>query len=363
MSDRKWQGPDGHVPTAMLMLYLDGESAGDETAVGKHLQECWTCRERLEWLNRGVLTFLDYYRNVLVAGLPDNDEQPELLCTLRREAAMDTVPGKWLALRERISGAIRRFSAPVGRRLPASLSLLVTLSWLWFVEPAKLTASEFLQRACAESTLAATKANATGRRRVRIRHGKQVFDREIDGGVRKAPAELPDSDMLAALQRAQIDWEDPLNPRNFARWHRSGAKPQDSIRESADFDHARNHRGQRRRGTLRLLYREPRRLAPGRTARSSFADSPRLDVDEFELSAQPEETKAVSRPVRPTLTPEPPAADSGPTGADAGTTRRHRGQAARGPARLAGGLLCRPGDSPGGQSGRVACFRAHRRAA
>jgi hypothetical protein len=231
MSEREAHQLHGHVSHAVLMLHLDGELGGeDEAAVTKHLHECWECRERLEWVKQGVLTFLDYYRQVLVPGLPAIGDATSLPPVLRQAATLPMEDRSFGGRRKKLFGMMARIPVRAWVTTAASVSLLIALPYLWVVAPARLTASEFLRRV---STAAARDMNSAKVRRVRIRRGTQVFEREVAGaGLHKASLKKPDTGTLAALRVVKLNWEDPLNPGDFAQWHQSLADAQDSIRES-----------------------------------------------------------------------------------------------------------------------------------
>ena len=233
MSERKGPAPSEHISTAMLMLYLDGELGEAEAMVTRHLHECWSCRERLEWMNRGVFTFLDYYRNVLVASLPETEARPGVLAALREEALRPAETHPLRALWRRAARAAANISAPAWVTTAASLLLFIALPYLSVVQPARLTAGEFLARICKRPAARVNVRQAAAYRRVRIRRGTQVFERTLQHPhARSAPATPPDKELLEALKIARVDWNDPLNPVDFAAWHRSVAHPQDVVRDS-----------------------------------------------------------------------------------------------------------------------------------
>jgi hypothetical protein len=241
MSERKGPAPSEHISTAVLMLYLDGElgeeeagaEAMTEAMVTRHLHECWSCRERLEWMNRGVFTFLDYYRNVLVEALPEAEARPGVLAALREEALRPAETHPLRALWRRAARAAADISVPAWVTTAASLLLFIALPYLSVVQPARLTAGEFLARICKRPATHVNVRQAAAYRRVRIRRGTQVFERTLQHPhTRSAPATPPDRELLEALKIARVDWNDPLNPADFAAWHRSVEHPRDVIRDS-----------------------------------------------------------------------------------------------------------------------------------
>lgn len=231
MSKPAWREPDGHVSTAALMLHLEGELGKDAAEVSRHLQQCWVCRERLEWMNQGVFTFLDYYRNVLAPGSPAAGQPSDLPRALRCEIARPVAAGRLREMLRKVTGAALRVSVPAWITTIASVGLFVVLPFLSVVEPPQLTAAEFLERVCQPRALSARVHGPAERRRVRIRRGHQVFYSDSTGAV-TGHSPQPDSAVLTALTIAHVDRRDPLNPRDFVEWHRTVKSPRDVIRES-----------------------------------------------------------------------------------------------------------------------------------
>jgi hypothetical protein len=226
MSKRIWQKSDEHPPLAALTLHLEGELEGPEAAaVGRHVNDCWTCRRELERLQRGVYAFVDYRREVLLPSVPSPSEPAKLLRRLREEAGREARP----SLLQVVRGFIRAFSPRIPRTAwvvsAVSAAVMAILIAIWFSVPPRLTAAEFLRLARAAQSPADARPRVAIYQKVRIRRGAEVFQRTTYRGAKMLSAEAdttsssPDAETLRALETARINWQDPLNAGDFAGWH------------------------------------------------------------------------------------------------------------------------------------------------
>ncbi|HEU0142700.1 MAG TPA: hypothetical protein VFQ79_23455 [Bryobacteraceae bacterium] len=225
MADASWEVKNGHPPTGVLLLYLEGELEGRlAAAVEHHTRACWTCRAQCERMERGIRSFVDFHETAEIPPPPAGRQA--FLSRLREQAPVATsgAAGRWFRWR-------RGLLAAGGLSAAAMLALLVVSV---LVPTHSVSAAQFLDRA----TRAAQATHASGSKqriveRIRIRRGSQVLHSTVHYGVgvRRTTSAPPPAEMQRALELARIDWRDPLNVSDFAAWRESLRSRKDHINQ------------------------------------------------------------------------------------------------------------------------------------
>ena len=202
---------DQHADYATLVLVADGEvDARQTTALKSHLDNCAECRARMTAL-QGMIQEFDAARSESIDSRIPTAEASRA----RLKAQLSLMAAK----QERPSW--KRFS-PVPTRITrwgyltsavATITLTAFISFSVFT-PA-ISAQEFLVRASA-----AQGPSGPGKRAFRIRLEGKDFNYKSEELRRRGRS-------IFAL--ARLDWDDPLSPTAFARWHDNVSERSDEV--------------------------------------------------------------------------------------------------------------------------------------
>jgi hypothetical protein len=129
-----------------LMLYLDGELGAKKDRVGSHAKNCWSCRLRLEKIERAISEFMEA-RHASFGGPPEFPGRalPRFAAKLDRLEADCGVYSLFSAvIRQYAHGLFARRAPARVTLLLASLGLTATIFWLNITQP--VSAKEVLFR-------------------------------------------------------------------------------------------------------------------------------------------------------------------------------------------------------------------------
>jgi hypothetical protein len=211
-----------------LLLYVDNEIAPDRAGeVGDHLAACQNCSRARDHLAQGI---------VALTALKDSAQLP------LPPQSMAILEDRLLAGLHESSGPpqslLTRLFAPFSARriaLAGAFSgVLVVFGVLLHTSQQVASASQLLTRSIAASD-SDRNAGKTIRQTVRFRQGNRVFDKSVLRGTQSQNRNMqePDEGLGRILAQASVDWNDPLNPRDFARWRDAQPARSDVISESA----------------------------------------------------------------------------------------------------------------------------------
>jgi len=200
-----------HPTPAELLLAREEESLPESQRTLAHLAVCAECRERIAELESTERNIADYWR-AQSAYAPEPPSLEEFKRRLRADESPNAIPLGWKG---------RMLAAAA---LAACLVAAVYLRNPW--KPASVEASEVLRQAAAHVQHFNASEGGSRRRTIEIRTGQKVFRRVLYSG---AAADPPDPRLAEALALARIDWQDPLNPSDFARWRDEQVNKTDRI--------------------------------------------------------------------------------------------------------------------------------------
>ena len=235
MNSRKWVTlVDGHPEENDLFLALERELPPEEFEdIEKHLGECWSCRERFDEMQHGILAFVEYRENRYLPSLegPPNAFRkfPEKL----RSLVDDDAPGLLTHLRK---GFGTLFALPAYVRWSTAVAIITALALFWsqVFNPTIVSANELLSRAINAQSPTGS-ANGEGGKRKKIRQKVQIrnggrtvvhdFEWTVGEPVRHAHWEMAED---------PYHWDSPLTGLGFAEWRGSLAAKDDSVERSQD---------------------------------------------------------------------------------------------------------------------------------
>jgi hypothetical protein len=271
------------------MLHVEGELDGKEASgVDRHVKDCWACRTTCERLEQGIFVFMEFHDAVPLPPPP-----PRRHHFSRR-------------LREQETG---KPSGSLARTLLSALSpsgvaaVLIFAAVFFLVRPPTLSSQEFLSHARAASrTFDSRGTRRVVYQKIRIQRGTDTFQRALYRGTSApvAQPEPPNRELLAAMDSARLNWEDPLNADDFAVWHDAQSKKHDAVRETAKLatlETAVLNSGPLRMASLTVERATWRPIA----RRVEFRDQPPLEITEeaFEIRELPAAEPAHADVVEP----------------------------------------------------------------
>jgi hypothetical protein len=309
----------GHPEEAVLLLAIEGElSEQDAERIEAHTRGCRLCQTRLSEVEQGFAVYDEYRKTVLLPELqPDPDsfrEFPKRLSELSEECASGGRGRKrtrdfWRRLLG--GGAAVRWVS-----VTAAVMVVVFLVTQTLLNPVRLSAAEFLERAAAFQNPSVVRPTGgrrkKARQRVRISSGGTAVVRDFQWTVGSS---IPNTHWQDETDPGK--WNAPLTAEGFSQWRNSAAQKNDQVKRIGE------------RWTLDTT-------APGNTIREAwivvrasdfhpleqhirFSDDRSLDFQElaFDVSddqavkSQDGETQsaAAQQPVNRTTPPAQPAAD------------------------------------------------------
>lgn len=220
---------DGLHPTiGELLLHVDDELESDRAgAVETHLATCRDCMRARDTLAQGIVVFTAFKDSARLPPLPRS-------MAVLEDRLFDELVNSPAHRRPLLLRLFAPFSA--GRiALAGAFSFLLVVSGVLFQASQQVArASQLLTRSIAASD-SARNARKTIRQTVRFRQGNRVFEKSVFRGTQfqNSNAQEPDAGLGGILARASVDWNDPLNPNDFARWREAQLARSDAILESA----------------------------------------------------------------------------------------------------------------------------------
>jgi len=201
-----------------------------------HIDLCWRCRSRREAFERAAMQVTEH-RNRLVKTLPTNPHRRSmLLAELRRKATEDARLPFW-------TRSLFEFNSWVGNRMSPILAsaaivsaaaFLLILVWQRAARP--MSANQLLQRAVASESAAAKDREGAIYQKVRIATAGEEIEHEIyrdPRGIRQRypePIKRNAKHAQDVLARAGVEWDKPLSPGSFRKWHDVQASVKDEVR-------------------------------------------------------------------------------------------------------------------------------------
>ena len=218
---------DGFHPTiGELLLYVDNEMEPDlARAVQSHLATCRDCMLARDRLARGIAVLTAFTHS---AELPPAPSSIAVLEDRLLGGAPASAPRRSL---------LSRLFAPLSRRpfaLAGAFACLVVVAAVIFQASQQVAkASQLLTQSIAASD-SVRNAGKTIRQTVRFRQGRRVFEKSVFRGklANNRDVQAPGAGLEGILARASVDWNDPLNPRDFARWREAQPGRSDVISET-----------------------------------------------------------------------------------------------------------------------------------
>lgn len=230
-------GIEGHPAENQLLLALERELPPNQAAeIEQHLGNCWSCRARINELQRGVLAFVEYREKRYLPAVGDPPQQfrdfPSLLQAVARKSK---APGLLEKIRRFLPVLLRR---PRGWAWVSATAATMAFVIFWtqvIFNPVTVSADELLSRASAAQNpeVAARKdtnrpvAHRAVHQRVRISNGTQTVTRDFDwvaGSLEPRWGSERDLDL----------WNVPLTADAFAEWRKSLPTKKDEVKRSAD---------------------------------------------------------------------------------------------------------------------------------
>jgi hypothetical protein len=237
MSDHYWFESEKHPPTSVLLLHLEEELEGRESnAVVEHLVNCWGCRVRLEELQEGIHTFIDYRRDVLLPSVPPPPpSRNNFLRRLQMEKAGRPTPSKFGILVHRIRAAIAlrpQVAWVSGFVSVATIAMFI----IYLMQAPVMSAAQFLGRARMSDRSQTVSLKRVIYQKVQLRKGGRVIERKVVRSANQLVKEQsqPDPEWTSLLARTPIDWQDPLGVDRFDSWRNEQGGTKDSVSESND---------------------------------------------------------------------------------------------------------------------------------
>jgi hypothetical protein len=220
-----------HPTIGELLLYRDAEmDTLRAKSIEDHLALCEKCTRDCAALSQSILSFTALLDSVR---LPDSPVSPSVLA--RRAVELAERPrNRW-----RFWPDPSRFFAPLsGRRMALAgvfIGAVILGAFLFQASQRSARASQFLTRSIGASE-SIGKSHKVLHQKVRFLQGNRVVEKGIFRGVpyRTADTQVPDAALEETLRLADVDWNDPLNPRDFARWRDAQKGSSDQLAESSE---------------------------------------------------------------------------------------------------------------------------------
>ncbi len=219
-----------HPTIGELLLYKEAEMDPIRAKLTEdHLAGCEKCRQECAAVSQGMLNFMALVHS---AQVPAPQSSPSFLATSAHEVAASP-----RARRSFFPAFARSFAAFSMRRMAFAgvfVCLVVIGVLLFQASQPSARASQFLTRSIAGSD-SIEKSHKVLRQNVRIQQGSRVVEKGILRGVKyqSGGAQIRDAVLEETLRQAAVDWDDPLNPRDFARWRDMQKGGSDKLSESA----------------------------------------------------------------------------------------------------------------------------------
>jgi hypothetical protein len=228
-------GADGHPDENQLLLALERELSLEEAArVEQHLGNCWSCRARSSEMQSGILAFVEYREKRYLPSLESPPHGYRGFPGELRRIANESEPA---GLSVRIWRSIWRFLTSSNQvkwvTATAAVMVLVVFWTQVLLNPAAVSANEFLARATAAQNSSASQENfkvsRTAHQRVRISSGQETVVREFEWTVGNP---IPQAGWQMEAEPSK--WNAPLTANGFAGWRDSVSRKKDIVKRSRD---------------------------------------------------------------------------------------------------------------------------------
>jgi hypothetical protein len=232
MNPKRWQKPNGHPPSGLLLLHLEGEVHGRlADDLRRHIGACGDCRKSCAQLESGHSTFVAYRDGAL---LPAPAPRPQafrqrLLALQNQPAPLGLLP----RLRDFL--ALHAPSRLTFTLSAATAGVAFCLFFLLGTPRQSVYASQILEnaRSASDSLLAHSKVL---HQRIRLQRASLVIERDLRHSrqsLQPAHAAALDPRLQQTLALARVNLDDPLSASDFAGWRSGQARHTDSVRENA----------------------------------------------------------------------------------------------------------------------------------
>lgn len=276
-----------HPSLDQLVLYVDQQLGWWERCeVRRHVADCLQCRRTCTRLMEGAGLFVDLYEEAMES-LP---VPAAGLGTLRRGMDKSTPPKRaWFW-----SPSKRTHWATLAGLLIGTL-IVVAVALLPVTAPPRLNAAEVLIRS--ERSMRQDTAPRT--HRITVRSAKSTKAIQVRGGRRIAmPPKDTKEEIRSTLARIDFDWNNPLSPAGFRKWHAGLRSAVDSVTEDSERITVATKApaealiSSRSLTVRRLDYRPVREYL-------ALATSESVEIEELPSEARPETLDGLSRIVPP----------------------------------------------------------------
>ena len=147
-----WPPGTWHVPEDALLPFVDGELPVKEaTKVRSHLEACWSCRQRIEKVQKTISAFVDHYNQAYIVNLhPAPGEWRTFDSKLKSvvaEAGRESVLRGWLLPRIAPLHSMARLAAGL-----AVVALIIVVTLVLYRTP-RVSASQLIEKASEERNL------------------------------------------------------------------------------------------------------------------------------------------------------------------------------------------------------------------
>jgi len=233
---------DGHLSDDWLLLSIDGAlSASNHSRVEEHVRACWTCRARMEQLEKTIREIVEYEHALAAPDMPPSPGGRSIfmarLNQLAGELGRPSLIRRWTVTLLQTSRST--LSSRVGWATSAALTAAVVLYLAFGHRAPPVSASELLQRAAASRESQGTEINQlVAVQRVTIKVGSRRATRTLyRDNIRKRQAYRTDVSTMEErtieqdFERSSFSWNDPLSPETYSQWRDVTVEKRDVVTE------------------------------------------------------------------------------------------------------------------------------------
>ena len=219
---------DRHLSEDDLLRYADGEVAGEQVWMARHLLACWACRGRLSDLEATIKAIVQFRNDAYLPAIPTPPKPWENLhARLRSHSTTPRTPSLWARF---LSGPMSNFHR---HRFSTALVLgaVGLFGGLWLLRPAEASASSILANArTAEDRARAGIANNLIHQRLQIRRKRNgdpddtlveyaIWQGQAHFRLTTAEAGRPVlRDIEEVYRDNQLNWQEPLSATAYSAW-------------------------------------------------------------------------------------------------------------------------------------------------
>jgi hypothetical protein len=229
-----------HVSDDDLLQLMDGElSAANLRRVHTHLELCWDCRRRSEMVQATIFQFVGYRKEVAAPYMPPPAAGRARFLRGLDRLIVEAKTSWWSRVSQRAKVAASSFVGLVFASGVSVIAVLVGLL-LWHHNAPTVSASELLGRAAVWDKHPAPEGQrGVVFQRMVVSNGKHAVERTLyrdAEGHRKPRVSAPDpseQQIKSALERAGVNWQQPLSAADYQEWHDGLAAKRDEVRRIA----------------------------------------------------------------------------------------------------------------------------------